>query len=211
MSSSITLNALQKLKPTLAEVRNSADVAVLYVKTFNTPYACGRARLFAVDSGSSQFGQTISVVAKSCAVTYYSFAHEIGHNVGLYHDQRTSVNPRYTFGQGHHITKGKASTGFRTVLAYSLAGHRTRVNYYSNPLVKHPVTGTPTGIAGRADNARLLIQQRFKLAAMGDESNTCGGGGGSGCKMIKTPGKYHYRTANVQSLPKSSLSVCEQK
>jgi len=211
MSSSATLNALQTLKPTLAEVRNSADVAVLYVKTFNTRSACGRARLFAIDSGSSQFGQTISVVAKSCAVTYYSFAHEIGHNVGLYHDRRTSVNPTYTFGQGHHITKGTASTGYRTILAYAISGHRTRVNYYSNPLVKFPATGTPSGVSGTADNARLLTQQRFKLAAMGDESKTCGGSIGSGCTMIKTPGKYTRWTKSIRRLSNSNLIDCEKK
>ena len=211
MSSSATLNALQTLKPTLAEVRNSADVAVLYVKTFNTRSACGRARLFAIDSGSSQFGQTISVVAKSCAVTYYSFAHEIGHNVGLYHDRRTSVNPTYTFGQGHHITKGTASTGYRTILAYAISGHRTRVNYYSNPLVKFPATGTPSGVSGTADNARLLTKQRFKLAAMGDESKTCGGSIGSGCTMIKTPGKYTRWTKSIRRLSNSNLIDCEKK
>ena len=173
-SSAVTLNALQRLKPTLKEVRNSADVAVLYVKTFNSQYSCGRARLFAVDSGHSNYGQTISVVAKSCSTSYFSFGHEIGHNVGLYHDKSTHVNPTYSYGHGFHILKGRSARGYRTIMAYSKRGHETRVNYYSNPSVIHPTTGTPTGASGVCNNARLLTMQRFKLAKMGDESNTCG-------------------------------------
>merc|ERR1712121_349523 len=48
-----------------------------------------------------------------------------------------------------------------------------KVNYYSNPEVLLPATGTPTGVAGQADNADVLIRNRFKLAAVGDESITC--------------------------------------
>ena len=173
LSSTFSLNSLETLKSSLAEVRNSADVAVLLVNTFDTSSSCGRARLFAIDSDSSNFGQTISVVKKSCALGYYSFGHEVGHNIGLYHDDR-HVNPRYEYGQGSYINKGTGSTGFRTVLGYSKTGYSTRVNYYSNPSVIHPATGTRTGVAGTADNARLLTEQRFKLAAMGDESMSCG-------------------------------------
>merc|ERR1712121_68053 len=48
-----------------------------------------------------------------------------------------------------------------------------KVNYYSNPEVLLPATGTPTGVAGQADSADVLIRNRFKLAAVGDESITC--------------------------------------
>ena len=174
LSSSVSLNSLETLKSSLALVRNSADVAVLLVNAFDSAYSCGRARLFAIDSDSSNFGQTISVVKKSCALGYYSFGHEVGHNIGLYHDDR-HVNPKYEYGQGSYIEKGTGSTGFRTILGYSKTGYSTRVNYYSSPSVIHPATGTRTGVAGTADNARLLTEQRFKLAAMGDESITCGG------------------------------------
>merc|ERR1711915_1041043 len=119
-------------------------------------------------------GNTVSVVAKSCAQGYYSFAHEIGHNIGLYHNREIGhINPIYTFAQGHLIKQGSHSTGFRTILAYSAANHRTRVNYYSNPDVIHPVTGTPCGVANSENNAAFLMQERFKLAALGDESITC--------------------------------------
>ena len=62
---------------------------------------------------------------------------------------------------------------FRTVLAYTATGHETRVNYYSNPSVILPLTGTPTGVAGVSDTARVITQNRFIMAANGDESATC--------------------------------------
>ena len=172
LSSGASLDSLQRLKSSLAQVRNSADVAVLLVNRFASATACGQARLRAIDSNSSKFGQTISVVKKSCALGYYSFGHEIGHNIGLYHDIR-HVNPTYKHGQGSYIEKGRASTGYRTVLAYTKSGFGIRVNYYSSPNVIYPPTGTRTGVAGSADNARLLTEQRFKLARMGDESISC--------------------------------------
>merc|ERR1719215_996147 len=58
----------------------------------------------------------------------------------------------------------------RTVMAYSATGHSTRVNYWSNPDVNHPITGTPTGVAGTENNAALLTLRRYTLASVADES-----------------------------------------
>ncbi|XP_023343033.1 uncharacterized protein LOC111712609 [Eurytemora carolleeae] len=56
-------------------------------------------------------------------------------------------------------------------MAYSTAGEK-RVNYYSSPLIKYQgyATGTST-----ADNARTLVENRFAVAAIGDESMSCSG------------------------------------
>ena len=72
---------------------------------------------------------------------------------------------------GHHITEN--GTGFRTIMAYYFPGHRTRVNYWSNPKIKFPVTGTPMGIVNVANNARVLTENRFTVASYGDESGSC--------------------------------------
>ena len=74
-------------------------------------------------------------------------------------------------------------------MSYSYAGHETRVNYYSNPSVILPDTGTPTGLEGISDNAAVLTKNRFTMAALGDESADCsatGGTGGTGGKISTT-------------------------
>jgi len=116
-------------------------------------------------------GQMISVCKKSCALGYFSFGHELAHNIGLAHNKETGhYNRHFSYGQANLIKRGKASTGYRTILGYNYAGHRERVNYYSNPDVIYPRTGTPTGTS-RANNAKVLTLQRFKLADIGDESD----------------------------------------
>lgn len=119
------------------------------------------------------YGYTISVCQKSCALGYYSFGHELGHNMGLGHNPEQSSNSYYAYGTGHLIQQGSAPTGYRTILAYSASGHRRRVNYYSNPDKTYAPTGTPLGIAGVSNNAAVLMQNRLAMQAVGDESASC--------------------------------------
>ena len=53
-----------------------------------------------------------------------------------------------------------------------LAITKKRINYYSNPNIT--VNGSAIGEENEANNARLLTEQRFKLAEIGDE-RTCNG------------------------------------
>ena len=48
-----------------------------------------------------------------------------------------------------------------------------KVNYYSNPDVILPNTGTPTGLAGVADNRAVFMESIDKISALGDESGSC--------------------------------------
>ena len=165
-SASDMLSNFANMKSSSSELRGGADAAAILVDNFQ---ACGVGYLNTISSGI-----TFTATMKSCAVGYYSFGHELGHNIGLTHDPATSANSNYPYGHGHLIAQGTASTGYRTILAYSATGHSTRVNYYSNPDVSYPATGTPTGVKGLSNNAALLIQNRMSLAAVGDESTTCG-------------------------------------
>ena len=58
-------------------------------------------------------------------------------------------------------------------MGYEVPGHRDRVNYYSNPAVTLPATGTPTGVAGESDVARVFMENIDTVSALGDESGSC--------------------------------------
>jgi len=162
------LYAFRYMKGNVATLRGSADSAAILLAK-NDQFKCGIAFTNTISSGL-----TVSLTVKGCALGYYSFGHELGHNIGLAHDPKTSTNTAYAYGHGHLIEKGTHTTGFRTILAYNEPGHSQRVNYYSNPLINYPITGTPTGDASVSDNARLLNENAVGMAAIGDESETCG-------------------------------------
>ena len=78
-NSSLTLiNNFKNMKANSAEIRGSADAAAILVKKFDN---CGRAYFNTIGTGI-----TLSATMKECAVGYYSFGHEVGHNIGLEHD-----------------------------------------------------------------------------------------------------------------------------
>ena len=161
--STATLGAFANSKPA-DELRDGADVAALLV--VDADY-CGIAYL---DTIMSKY--TFSITAKDCAVGYYVFGHEVGHNVGCHHDPATSTNDIYPYAHGHLIASGNGYSGQQSIMSYSAPGHETRANYWSNPNVIHPLTGTPTGVADLSDNARLWQEKRASLAAVGNEESS---------------------------------------
>ena len=152
-------------------LRGSADIAVLLVVEFEL---CGKA----YGIGSIAEGKALCVVKKSCAIAQHSFGHEIAHLMGANHNHdptADSTTTPYPWASGHLIASGPNDVGLRTIMSYSKDGHEKRVNYYSNPNVIHPITGTPTGLLG-ISNVALLITQAAPtdfLSHLGDESGTC--------------------------------------
>ena len=73
------------------------------------------------------------------------------------------------------LTQGTASTGLRTIMAYPYEGHPGQGvrNFWSNPRMILPESGTPLGVEGLSDNAGVLTKNRFTYAATGDESGQC--------------------------------------
>lgn len=128
-----------------------ADVVALIID--DSQY-CGLAWL-----GPSK-SRMFSVTSWSCATGYYSFGHEIGHNLGCNHDRGTkracgSSQSNYGFRE--------PSGAWRTVLAY---GCRTdqcdrnggrgcrRMPFYSNPYKTYQ--GRATGVKGQSNNAAQI-------------------------------------------------------
>jgi hypothetical protein len=106
---------------------------------------CGVAYLAPESQGSG-----FSVTAQSCAIGNLTFAHELGHNQGATHDVDNAGGSYRPYGFGWRWTTTGGSLR-RSVMAYSPGSRRPN---FSNPEVLNG--GVPTGVAGAADNARLI-------------------------------------------------------
>lgn len=111
-----------------------ADLVSFWVED-GGPY-CGLAWL--MDPVSSSFsGHGFSTVARSCATGYYSFGHELGHNMGARHD--VYVDPAGTpYAYAHGYTYPAAASPWRTIMAYNdactaVGKSCTRIQAWSNP------------------------------------------------------------------------------
>ncbi|MBF0508779.1 MAG: hypothetical protein HQK57_07625 [Deltaproteobacteria bacterium] len=138
-----------------------ADEVVLLVE--DTGF-CGLAWLMTTLDNSFKT-HAFAVVSRTCATGYYSFAHEMGHNMGCNHDRtNASGGQLYSYSFGYQEPSG----AFRTIMAYQngCIGSCPRINYWSNPDVSY--TGLPTGVlytAGNsADNRRTLNNSAYTVA-----------------------------------------------
>jgi hypothetical protein len=105
-----------------------------------------------------------SVVSSASATGYYSFGHELAHNMGSQHDYDNSlVPPVAPYAHGYRLP-GQ----IRTIMAYPCANTCQRVPYFSNPNVL--VNGQPLGVDygvdpdHAADNARSINEVRGVVA-----------------------------------------------
>ena len=127
-----------------------ADLVSLWVESMD---ACGIGYL--MTNVSTAFASNgFSVVMLSCATGYYSFGHEMGHNMGAHHDRYVTngEDGAYPYSHGYVNTTNK----WRTVMAYDNQcndnGYScTRIQYWSNPSVNYQ--GSPTGISQNASNS----------------------------------------------------------
>jgi hypothetical protein len=128
-----------------------ADLTALLID--NTDL-CGLAYLGATGSGDPRLG--FAVVSSTCATGYYSFGHELGHNMGLSHDRANGVGltPARPYGYGYQDPAGR----FRTIMAYSdgCPGTCPRIQHFSSPAVSY--NGLPTGVANTFSNSANAAQ-----------------------------------------------------
>ena len=137
-----------------------ADEVVLIIN--NTQY-CGIAYLMTTVSTAFE-ENAFAVVHWDCATGYYSFGHEMGHNMGAHHDVyvATQGSGAYWYSHGYVNTIAR----WRTVMAYNaacsdLGFNCTRIPYWSNPSVTYG--GAPTGTSNE-DNHRTLNNTAWTVA-----------------------------------------------
>jgi uncharacterized repeat protein (TIGR02543 family) len=138
--------------------QHKADLVSLW--TDNGGNYCGLAWLFN-NYWLDQLG--FSVVDEECATGYYSFGHELGHNMGLDHDTYVANNTMFPYGHGFAYPAGK----WRTIMAYSNACSAQgvscpKIQYFSTPFKAR--NGVAIGDASTADNHRVLNETAYEVA-----------------------------------------------
>lgn len=108
-----------------------------------------------------------SVIRYSNLTGTYTFAHEMGHNLGASHDldQYGGVPKRlpcYRHGYKHESSVAKER--WRTIMSYGCkSGSCGRLNMFSNPRMSFQ--GVPVGSEQYEDNARRLNERREEVAS----------------------------------------------
>lgn len=149
---------------TLNRLTNTSDGFLDNVHTLRNTYNADEVVLLVADSGSC--GQAwlmmsvsnafktnaFAVVNWDCATGYYSFGHELGHNMGAHHDwyMDDTKNSPYTYNHGYVNPGTTTQTRWRTVMAYNnecadRGFSCTRIPYWSNPRKKYG--GLKLGVA----------------------------------------------------------------
>ena len=164
---------------TVHSLRNAyrADEVLLLVHYSSNPY-CGIA--YFMDTVTVGFEDwAFAVVELDCAAAYYTFGHELGHNMGGRHDWYMDAGTTpYTHSHGYANVAG----GWRTMMAYNdgclaVGTSCTRLPNWSNPAVYYGgrATGVPEGTSTScttgvpyaycdADNARTLNKTAYTVA-----------------------------------------------
>lgn len=161
--------------PALSDLRSNGDGKIDEAHTLREQYGADIVALIIDDPqycGIAYLGPSksamFSVTAWNCATGYYSFGHEIGHNLGCNHDKGTTnacANSNYNYGWRD------PQAAFRSILAYSCrsgqcdnnaGGGCTRVQRFSNPNFLY--NDKPIGDAVH-DNARKINDVKATVAA----------------------------------------------
>ena len=136
-----------------------ADLVSLWVHDTNS---CGIAWMMTTLS-TNFASDAFSVVHWDCATGYYSFSHEMGHNMGCAHDrENASGQGLYPYSYGWRFT-GTDTNQYRTIMAYAPG---TRIQRFSNPNVNYQgtPTGKPVGDPSEAYNALSINNAAYTVA-----------------------------------------------
>lgn len=150
----------------LYDLQGTTDVYITDVHDKRTQYGADVVAMLIDDSqycGIAFLGPSktsmFSVTAWNCATGYYSFGHEIGHNMGCHHDRGTTSS---CTSSNHNFGWRDPQASFRSILAYNCVsgqcdnnsgGGCPRVMRFSNPTF--PYNGSPIGNS-QNNNAKVL-------------------------------------------------------
>lgn len=143
-----------------------ADLVALIVES--TANGCGVGYVMTQPSTSfAPFGY--SVIQQTCALSNFSFAHELAHNYGCQHDHADPSPGAFSYSHGLRFV-GQSGQQWRTLMAGSTGA---RIPYLSSPTVHFD--GVPTGISEEtpelgspADNARSLFNTSHFVGGFAD-------------------------------------------
>ena len=146
--------------PKVVELRNklNADLVAGFVGSA-AGGAAGVGYLMKNPKGQDNYGYSISA-AGYIGGPYYTFTHEIGHNLGCIHAKDQPGRGVFSYSYGWRFS-GKNVKRYCTVMSYRRSTNELRLPIYSNPRISYK--GVPTGNTG-ADNART-INQTAKVVA----------------------------------------------
>lgn len=98
------------------------------------------------------------------------FAHELGHNMGLAHDQANAPSaPSRPYAYGWKVNSGNNARNFRTVMSYAPPSRSVPVFANPNLFICNPAGWSPADACGQAnvaDTARALNENRGMVAAI---------------------------------------------
>ena len=156
-----------------------ADIVSMLV---DKPESCGLSFTGTPIPASAAF----SLVQWSCATGYYSFAHEVAHNLGMRHDRNAQdCNPDGTCcGENgcYNFAWQDPLNRFRSIGAYNCAGASCpRVQYFSQPEKLYPCqlsngSSKLIRIGSSTNNNARRIRESWDIVANYYGSSSCGNG-----------------------------------
>lgn len=147
--------------PTIAALRtrHNADLVAGFVGG-QALGAVGVGSLLMNPAGQPQACWSV-VRAEAVGAPFYTFAHEIGHNLGCNHaaDQGAEVGA-FSYSHGWRFIGGNGQK-YRTLLSYQRFPNERRIPYFSSPHKRYQKAAAG---ATMADNARTINQTVSKVA-----------------------------------------------